>query len=135
MVDKRRQELQRLEDRRDQLDKALRDQDWIERLTNNDDFKAYLKRIGEAQKISQEHKAEIVDYLSSALPLRREREGRIVVLTREELNEQLIVLSATIQSTAEVTGWPEAQEKRLQTARKELPDIEREIKKLKEGGN
>lgn len=113
---------------------ALRDHDWIERLTNNTDFKKYLERIGEAQKISQDHKAEIVEYLSSALPLRREKEGgRVVVLTREELNEQLLVLSATIEATAQVTGWPEAQEKRLEAARKELPDVEATIKKLKGG--
>lgn len=113
--------------------KALRDEDWIERLTSNSDFKKYLERIAEAQKISEEHKTEIVEYLSGALPLRREREGRIVVLAREELNEQLIVLSATIDATAEVTGWPAAQEKRLENARKELPDAEAAIKKLKEG--
>lgn len=105
--------------------KALRDQDWIERLTSNTDFKKYLERIEEAQAVSVEHQAKIVQALSSTLKSRDQR---------AELNEQLLVVSATIEATAEVTGWPVAQEKRLAIARKELPGIEAAIKNLK-GGN
>ncbi len=108
--------------RRDQLVSALRDEDWIERLTNNADFKKYLARIEEAQAISVEHQAKITRALSSTLKSRDQR---------AELNEQLLVVSATIEATAEVTGWPAAQEERLRVARKELPDLEAAIKKLK----
>ena len=105
---------------------ALRDHDWIERLTNSADFRKYLARIEQAQALSVEHQAKIVRALSSPLKSADQR---------AELNEQLLVVSATIEATAEVTGWPAAQEKRLSDARKELPDLEREIVKLKEGGN
>lgn len=118
-------------DHRDQLVKALRDEDWIERLTNNDDFKRYLARIAEAQKLTAEQRAQIVEDLSSALPLRREANGRVVVLTREELNEQLLIVSTAHMTMGECVGWPVAQEKRLENARKELPDLERRIKELK----
>lgn len=104
--------------------KALRDQDWIERLTSNADFKKYLERIEEAQAVSVEHQAKIVQALSGPLKSRDQR---------AELNEQLVVVSATIEATAEVTGWPEAQEKRLMAARKELPELEASVKTLKEG--
>ena len=117
--------------RRDQLVKALRDQDWIERLTNNDDFKKYLGRIEEAQKLTAEQRAQIVEDLSGALPLRKEINGRVVVLTRDELNEQLVVVATAHTTMAECVGWPAAQEKRLEDARKELPDLEANIKKLK----
>ena len=110
--------------RRDQLVSALRDHDWIERLTNNKDFKKYLKRIEEAQQISVEHQGKIVKALSSTLKSRDQR---------AELNEQLIIVTATIEATAEVTGWPAAQEKRLEDARKELPDLESQIEKLQGG--
>ncbi len=104
--------------------KALRDQDWIERLTANPDFKKYLARVEEAQALSREHQAKIVLALVEPLKSRDQR---------AELNEQLIAVSSTINATAEVTGWPVAQENRLAGARKELPDIESAIKKLKEG--
>lgn len=113
------------------MDKALRDQDWIERLTNDADFKKYLERIAEAQKLSVTHRDKIVEALSSPLPRREERAGRIVELTRAELNEQLLLVSATIDATAEVTGWPKAQERRLEDARKELPELKKRIKELK----
>jgi hypothetical protein len=104
------------------LDKALRDEDWIERLANNDDFKKYLERVKEAQAISNEHRAKICMALSSTLKSRDQRAG---------LNEQLIVVSATIEATDEVVGWPAAQEKRLADARKELPELKARIKELK----
>lgn len=122
--DKKSQELQRQVVRRDQLVSALRDEDWIERLTHNIDFKKYLERIAEAQALSVEHQARIVQALSGTIKSRDQR---------AELNEQLMVVSATIEATAEVTGWPTAQEKRLADARKELPDLERIIKKLRGG--
>jgi predicted S18 family serine protease len=121
-TDKRKQELQQREDRLAQLDKALRDEDWIERLANNDDFKKYLERVKEAQAISNEHRAKICMALSSTLKSRDQR---------AELNEQLIVVSATIEATDEVVGWPAAQEKRLADARKELPELKARIKELK----
>lgn len=130
-TDKRKQELQRQVDRRDLLVKALRDQDWIERLTNSDDFKKYLVRIGEAQKLTGEQRAQIVEDLSGALPLRKEVGGRVAVLTREELNEQLVVISTALTTMTECVGWPAAQEKRLADARKELPEVESRIKDLK----
>lgn len=123
-TDKRRQELQAQEARRDQLVEALRDADWIERLTNNADFKKYLARVEEAQVLSVEHQAKVIQMLSSTLKSRDQR---------AELNEQLIVITATIDATADVTGWPKAQEKRLEVARKELPDLEQNIKNLKGG--
>ncbi len=103
---------------------ALRDADWIERLTNNADFKKYLARVEEAQVLSVEHQAKVIQMLSSTLKSRDQR---------AELNEQLIVITATIDATADVTGWPKAQEKRLEVARKELPDLEQNIKNLKGG--
>ncbi len=124
-TDRRKQELQQQETRHAQLVEALRDEDWIERLTNNADFKKYLERIEQAQAITVEHQAKIVQALSGSLKSRDQR---------SELNEQLIVVTATIDATAEVTGWPAAQEKRLETARRELPDLEKNIKDLK-GGN
>ena len=124
-TDKRQQELQQRVARHGQLVNALRDADWIERLTNNADFKKYLGRIQEAQAISVEHQAKIVQALSSPLKSTDQR---------AEMNEQLIVISATIEATAEVTGWPAAQEKRLADARKELPDLEASIEESK-GGN
>lgn len=121
-TDKRSQELQQRVVRRDQLVEALRDQDWIERLTHHADFKKYLERIEQAQAVSVEHREKIVQALSSTLKSRDQR---------AELNEQLLVVSATIDATAEVTGWPVAQEKRLEIARKELPELESRIKELK----
>ena len=132
-TDKRNQELRRLEARRDQLVKALRDQDWVERLSENADFKKYLERVGEAQKVNVDHRAEVVEALSQPLPKMVERGQRLVQITRDELNEQLLLISATIDATAMVTNWPKDQEARLDNARKELPIIEEQIKDLKGG--
>lgn len=121
-TDVRRQALQAAEARRDLLDRALRDQDWIERLTNNDDFKKYLARVQEAQAITIDQRDKIVARLSGVLETRDER---------AELNEKLMVVSATIEATHEVTNWPKMQEARLEDARKELPDLEAKIKELK----
>ncbi len=121
---KRKQELQAQEGRRDQLVEALRDEDWIERLTHNADYKRYLARVEEAQKLNREHLADIVKYLSGPVKTRDER---------AEWTEKLLLVNAAIFATAEVTGWPAAQEKRLSDARKELPDLEKRIGELKEG--
>ena len=111
--------------RRDQLDNALRDQDWIERLTANDDFKKFTAKINEAQKITLEHRDKIVSALSSSV-----KSGD----QRAELNEQLLITQATIDATDALIQWPKMQEANLEEARKELPELEAQIKKLKERG-
>ena len=121
--DLRRQEESSLVARRDQLNNALRDHDWIERLTINDDFKRYLARVDEAQSLTIAERDKVVSQLSAPLQSHDQRNS---------LNEKLIVLTATIDATDAVTGWPKAQEKRLEDARKELPDLEAKIKELGE---
>ncbi len=122
-ADKRKLELKSLEEQRDYLVAALRDQDWIERLTNNDDFKKFLARVKEAQEKNAEHKSEIVFELEQP---RKTRDERAV------LNERLMITAATIEATDAIVGWPKEQERRLEEGRKRLPDLEKKIKELGE---
>ena len=124
--DRRSQELQQQEARRAQLVEALRDQDWIERLAANEDFKKFFERIKATQSIALEHKEECQALLGKPITM----PGR-----RAALNETLLVSAAMVQTTEDIIGWPAAQEQLLKDARKELPTLEANIKKLKRQNN
>ena len=119
--DKRNVALKENEDRRDQLVEALRDEDWVERLSQNDDFKKFVGRIKVTQEETVKHREEIIATLTK--PLKSPD-------VRAELNEGLMVASAVISATNDILNWPSEQAKRLKEARKELPGLEKNIKNL-----
>lgn len=118
---KRQQALQVAEARRDQLVEALRDEDWVERLSQNDDFKKFVGRIKVTQEETVKHREDIVASLTK--PLKSPD-------VRAEFNEGLMVASAVISATNDILNWPSEQTKRLKEARKELPGLEKNIKNL-----
>ena len=118
---KRQQALQAQEARRDQLVEALRDEDWVERLSGNTDFKKFCERIQVTQEETVKHQDDIIALLKK--PLKSPDH-------RAELNEGLMVASAVISATNDILNWPSEQSKRLKEARKELPGLEKNIKNL-----
>ena len=120
-AEKRKQALQEQVGRRDQLVEALRDEDWVERLSENDDFKKFVSRIKVTQEATTEHRENIIAMLTK--PLKSPD-------VRAELNEGLMVASAVISATNDILNWPSDQAKRLKEARKELPGLEKNIKSL-----
>jgi hypothetical protein len=121
---KRKQQLQALEDRRDHLVKALRDEDWIDRLLD-DDFKRFIAKVGEAQVRNKESLKTTIEALS----------GRLNIAERAQANEELLITQAVISATDDIIHWPEVQSAKLKEARRELPGIEIEIKNLKGKNN
>lgn len=101
---------------------ALRDEDWIERLAANEDFKKFSGKIKATQEVALKHKKECEELLGKPI----QGSGR-----RATLNETLLVSSAMVQTITDIIGWPAAQEQLLKDARKELPTLEANIKKLK----
>ncbi len=120
-ADKRKAALDENTARRDQLVEALRDEDWVERLSSNADFKKFVERIKVTQESTKKHRDKVIAMLTK--PLKSPD-------VRAEMNESLIVASAVISATDDILNWPADQAKRLKEARRELPTLEKNIKSL-----
>jgi hypothetical protein len=90
----------------------------VERLAANADFKKFMGRVEGTKSGVVEHRAKVVALLSKPLKSNDHR---------SELNDTLIITTATVSVIDDILNWPKSQSDRLKEARIELTGLEKKL--------